>query len=154
MTPFTAGRGPVGGVLPLAVNFEGAAMFEHRIALAVTVVLFLICLPQTAGSQPIIQGAGLEPCGKFADLYGTDPAAAESFYYSWAQGLLSGMNVALHVEGSTTDLTDSRYDTDAQQSYLRRYCNEHPSTPYFGAVMSLWDTMRTQQALPQWPPRQ
>ncbi len=128
-------------------------MFGHRIAFAATVALFLICLPQSAGSQPIMRGAGLASCAEFADLYGTDPAS-ETFYYSWAQGLMSGMNVALNVDGTTTDLTDGRYDTDAQLSYLRRYCNEHPSNSYFGAVVTLWDTMRTQQGQPQWQPRQ
>ncbi len=124
-----------------------------RIALAAAVVVFLISLPQTAGSQPVMRGAGLTPCSEFTDLYETDPAAAEAFFYSWAQGLMSGMNVALNVDGNVTDLADSRFDVDAQLSHLRRYCDERPVILYFGAVVSLWDTMRAQQGLPQWPPR-
>ena len=61
-----------------------------------------------------MRGAGLASCAEFADLYRTDPAAAETFYYSWAQGLMSGMNVALNVDGTTTDLTDAGFTDQVQ----------------------------------------
>ena len=128
-------------------------MSAYRIALAAAAVVFLICFPQTARSEMAFRGVGGTTCGQFAEYYRTDPADAETLFYSWAQGFMSGMNVNfLFPEGESTDLGDSRYGIDTQKGHLRLYCDQHPLAFYSQAVFNLWDTMRAQQELPKWPP--
>ena len=102
-----------------------------RVALAAAVVVFLICLPQTARSEMNSRGAGAQTCGEFAEHYRIDSGDAETGYFSWAQGFMSAWNIPIILDdGTYTDLDDSRFNIDAQQSHIRSYCDEHPLASY------------------------
>ena len=124
-----------------------------RVVLAATVVLFLICLPQTARSQGVVRGAGTTSCAKFADVVRNYPDEAERAYMYWAQGFMSGMNLSLYFipDSKRTDLSDSRFDTSDQMVHLRSYCDQRPLSDYMSATLDLWKTQRAHQGLPEWP---
>jgi hypothetical protein len=68
--------------------------------------------------------------------YGADPSGAEKVYWSWATGMMSGMNLASLVNSNTfRDLTG---DDDIFRRAIRNYCQSHPLTSYSSAVLDLY----------------
>jgi hypothetical protein len=99
----------------------------------------MLCGVTTASHAEIFEayGIGLQSCAKFAKDYQQDPEAAETVYFSWAQGYLSGMNiVAKGVPGYTTRNLAS-VSTDRQKAWLRDYCSAHPLEKYSKAVAAM-----------------
>jgi hypothetical protein len=77
-------------------------------------------------------GAGASSCAKFAQDYQKDPSNFEMFYFSWAQGWMSGFNIV----GNVRDLNS--IELDAQERYIRIFCNEHPLDNYQSVVIALY----------------
>lgn len=89
-------------------------------------------------SEPpyIARGMGTRTCGEFAQEYKRDPKFIELTYFCWAQGFMTGMNIAL-----AADLNKYRslgQDTDTQMSSIRAYCDKHPLASYQDAVLELF----------------
>lgn len=77
-------------------------------------------------------GLGANLCAQFSKDYGADPSGAEKVYWSWATGMMSGMNLASLVNSNTfRDLTGDR-------RAVRNYCQSHPLTSYSSAVLDLY----------------
>jgi hypothetical protein len=102
---------------------------------------------QNAGAA---YGLGVRSCAEFAKAYAANPSITENMYFVWAEGLMSGLNLAntayylpsRHIDGGET----------SKQSYMltiRMYCDTHPLTPYYAAVASLYNSL---QGVPS-PPR-
>jgi len=70
-------------------------------------------------------GVGLETCGEFASLYRRVPNITEQS--SWAQGYMSGMNMASLAHGDISKNMGAMA-IDEQERTLRKYCNDHPLT--------------------------
>jgi len=104
--------------------------------------LFMVLLGLFLGSaqaqtgHSAAMGIGVSTCAQFADLYRLDSSSAEDYYFSWAQGFLSGWNAAqLAAKEPTWDLAS--LDIKAQEAYLRSYCDQHPLGNFLDAIMNL-----------------
>ena len=94
-----------------------------------------------AKEKMAVIGTGGISCGKIvADI--KDNQSIANFYYSWAQGFLSGLNFN-YGEADGSDLSDHA----GQKLWLENYCNENPLHNYLMANMELWTTLRAMQGL-------
>lgn len=83
-------------------------------------------------------GAGTLSCARFAEHYRLNPEQNEDFYFSWAQGLMSGLNMAnprLRPPLPVRDL--AAWTTERQKQFIRDYCDRHPLQLYTEAVIEL-----------------
>jgi hypothetical protein len=86
-------------------------------------------------------GLGTRTCAQFAQEYGNskNPEMIESFYFTWAQGFMSGLNLIFVANNHAFyDLGNSSMAD--QKSRLRAYCSQHPLSAFFDAVMGLYKT--------------
>jgi hypothetical protein len=75
-------------------------------------------------------------------MYALDPENAEGFFFSWAQGFMSGLNAAsLQSQGQSRDL--SSMPPEEQERFIRDYCNDHPLASYVTVVVQLYHRFRT-----------
>ena len=56
-------------------------------------ILVAALLPASADEFEIM-GLGMQTCGKFAELYRATPDLVENAFFAWAQGFMSGLNLA------------------------------------------------------------
>ena len=88
----------------------------------------------------VAMGAGTVSCGKFAKDYASAPDEFSNFYFAWAQGYMSGINLAIASE-------TKRYrnlagmPTDQQERFLRAHCNQHPLGDFADGVIELYDKL-------------
>jgi hypothetical protein len=107
-----------------------------------TVVTFLVLFGTTvwAKEEKISSGVGTTTCGKFAETYRNSPEAAEAIYFVWAQGFMTGRNSAYAMQKQ--DMRDLNAITPSeQQTWIRTYCDAHPLTYYFIAVLDLFQNL-------------
>jgi len=107
---------------------------------------FVILIVLTGGSEfaaaehMALQGWGTVTCAAFAYMYKEDPKLVEDHLFDWAQGMMSGLNAANIVGGQgTRDL--GSMSTDQQRGALRTFCDRHPRSNYYDAVMDLFASM-------------
>jgi hypothetical protein len=93
-------------------------------------------------------GAGSFSCAEFTKAYRQYPDDMGGLYFSWAQGFMTGLNVAFLSPWTPLDF--SRWSVKRQQMYIREYCDAHPLKLYMEAVLTLYDAMRLDQGLPPW----
>ena len=80
-------------------------------------------------------GLGQNLCGQFTKAY-ADNKAAEDIYWTWAAGMMSGLNFASVANSNIfRDLTG---DQDIYRRAVRNYCAMHPLTTYGGAILDLY----------------
>jgi len=93
-------------------------------------------------------GFGANSCAAFAAIYKNDPAGAETGFFTWAQGFMSGMNMVLlgREHQRSTDL--ALWDMERQRQYIRAYCAANPARSYDEGVFDLFAAMRKEQGLP------
>jgi hypothetical protein len=108
----------------------------------------LVLLTQDLAAQTNRIGIGTTSCAQFAELYRDTPEETETVFYSWAMGVMSGLNVSLREERA--NLMPHNFGADAQKGYIRRFCDERPADLYVDAVMELYATLRRKQSLPPW----
>lgn len=117
-------------------------------ACCLVAVGFSMILVQDVMAQTKRIGIGSTSCAQFLELYREDPEDIEAVFYSWAMGVMSGLNLSLHDERA--DLLPHTFGADAQIDYLRRFCEKRPSELYVTAVRDLYGTLRAKQSLPPW----
>ena len=79
----------------------------------------------TANAETAAMGLGIASCSVFAKQYQAAPDEFERYYFTWAQGFMSGLNaLSLTEYGTSRDL--GAIPTDEQELRLRSYCNGHP----------------------------
>lgn len=83
-----------------------------------------------------LSGAGAASCAKFAEMYRSNPGAAELLYFPWAQGFMSGWN-AVRLKAGMEALDLGSIPIRDQQAYIRQYCDQHPLGDYYNAVLAL-----------------
>jgi hypothetical protein len=102
------------------------------LAIAFTV---LIATPN-AGFAYTVQGAGAVSCAEFARMYQGDPVHVEDAFFSWAQGFMSGINLAaVTTQRPTRDLAGVATD---QRRALRTYCANNPLRTYVDGVTEFY----------------
>jgi hypothetical protein len=119
----------------------------------VTSVLFVAT---TAYGEPASNmGAGMTTCANFNQLYeaatlvrklNVDSAAQravkdlEDYYFSWAQGFMSGLNDAF--ESTISKFRDLRsLSVDQQKQSLRAFCLQNPTSKYRDGINVLLNVM-------------
>jgi hypothetical protein len=101
-------------------------------------------------SQPAaigFAGAGQKTCAEFVREY--DPQSETEFrsiavllYLSWAQGLMSGLNI--RHDAATKPMKDLReWSFVAQVTHLQTFCNKNPSKQFAEAVYDLFNSLPT-----------
>jgi hypothetical protein len=118
-------------------------------ALGLVVTSLWICTTASAQEPSAWKGPGIASCTQYAQAvrsYGQ-----RNFYFSWAQGFMSGLNTPLLMSGMKGTNLEGRTLED-QLSFVDRYCDQRPLAMYVNAVMSLYDNMRSEQGLHDWRP--
>ncbi len=92
-------------------------------------------------------GLGIDSCAVFAKKYTANPEVAESVYFTWAQGFMSGLNFVATANGSVYRVITGS-DMTTQKADIRSYCEAHPLTQYVGAVIDLYQSFPTSQQKP------
>lgn len=91
--------------------------------LIIAIAPLMICRASSA-EEFAVMGLGANSCGRFVELYRLDPTRTEDGYINWAQGFLSGMNMAaLLNSGMSKNL---KMPVENYGRALRRYCDQHP----------------------------
>jgi hypothetical protein len=127
---------------------EGADM-KRRLRACFLVAAGLSVIPvQDVTAQTKRVGIGSTSCAQFLDLYRDSPEDIEAVFYSWAMGVMSGLNLSLREERA--DLMPHTFDGDAQMKHIRHFCEARPSALYVTAVRDLYATLRSKQSLPPW----
>jgi hypothetical protein len=99
--------------------------------------LFLAVLlaPCTGFAYPV-HGVGSASCAEFARMYQGDPDNAELIFFSWAQGFMSGLNMAaMASQKPTRELAGVTVD---QKRALRAYCANNPLKNYMDGVIEFY----------------
>jgi hypothetical protein len=114
-------------------------------------VASLICVPVTASAEQLSWiGPGAASCSQYAQAVRISGENMRSFFFSWAQGFLSGVNTHPMLAGSSTNL--AALAANSQQTLIDQFCDQHPLALYVNAVLSLYDSMRSEQGLHDWRP--
>src|SRR5208282_6818979 len=90
-------------------------------------------------------GVGMHSCAEFAQAYAADPTTAEDLYFSWAQGFMSGVNLA-YVTSTGSYRYINGNEMLSQKSFIRSYCDAHPQAQYSLAVMDLLNSFPIEKA--------
>jgi hypothetical protein len=123
-------------------------MKRPRGACCLVAVSLVAVLVQDVTAQTRETGIGSTSCAQFANLYKESPEGTESVFYSWAMGVMAGMNISLREERA--NLQPHNFGSKAQKGYLRRFCEDSPSALYVEAVRDLYAVLRRKQSLPPW----
>jgi hypothetical protein len=105
-----------------------------------SLVIIAISLGATSNSHAeeiAAQGAGILTCRQFANMYRGHPELAENVFFTWAQGFMTGMNYA-KIEAHRKSANLGAMTTAKQKSYIRSYCDAHPSEFFLKAVTTLY----------------
>ncbi len=107
--------------------------------LAFTLVL-LHAMPARAATDYPLMGIGLGSCSVFASQYRQWGVTIETSYFAWAQGFMSGLNLAApHAGREARNL--KAITTEEQEARLRSYCDQHPGADYIDAVIDLYGSL-------------
>jgi hypothetical protein len=100
-------------------------------------VLVVIVTGEASAQQPEagMMGAGSSTCADYTQAYRRDPGSANDMYFSWAQGFMSGQNVA-HDNNPMRNLNALPIKT--QLDYLRRFCDQKPTELFAVAAQHLY----------------
>ena len=85
-------------------------------------------------------GLGMHSCAEFADAYKAQPAFTEDLYFTWAQGFMSGLNLA-SIAGKLQFRVLNGVSMESQKTQIRSYCEEHPQGQYASAVIALYNDL-------------
>jgi hypothetical protein len=108
----------------------------------ISATLFLSALGGVAAAQQAgaVSGAGTSSCAEFAKLYRQNPEATESYFFFWAQGFLSGLNLGLlAAKRPLHDL--AAWSFNDQKARIRQFCDQRPLLTYNHAVLDLFTAL-------------
>jgi hypothetical protein len=92
-------------------------------------------------------GAGTKSCAVFVRTYKDKPKTAEMIYFSWAQGYMSGVNVAAGIKNRDVRSANlNAIPVTAQQRYIRDFCARNPLKDYRDAVDALLGEIRSMKS--------
>jgi hypothetical protein len=106
-------------------------------ALGMTAML-LLWFSSAAGEEIAVTGVGMSPCSEVVQYYRTNPnpAGVELVFFSWAEGFMTGWNVA-SADQKDLKIDLSMMNTDDQKKYMREYCEHHPTKKYIDGIVAL-----------------
>ena len=87
---------------------------------------FLLLSATAANAGYASMGVGTVTCTVFMQQYTKNPSLAETVFFAWAQGYMSGLNeILLRQTGQTKDLQSM--PLAEQKTRLRQYCAANPN---------------------------
>ena len=102
--------------------------------------MFVVSTAQAnAQSLERLEGAGTHSCAKFTDAFHKSPNM-ELAYFTWAEGFMAGLNIALNAKGHPSRNTSALSIAD-QTSRIRKFCEMHPHQGYAAAVQALFSQL-------------
>ncbi|MGH7733743.1 MAG: hypothetical protein ACREOE_08630 [Gemmatimonadales bacterium] len=104
-------------------------------ALVVGAALALSAAPARAETA-VGEGVGTYACSEFARVQLHEKSLA-TLYFSWAQGWMTGWNLAEMDAAKPSRDLKARSAND-EQEFLRTYCAAHPKALYMEAVYKLF----------------
>jgi hypothetical protein len=119
------------------------------ISIAIATATASACSAETA----MMTGAGTSTCGQFASRYAQNPESTEQFYFSWAQGFMTSMNIC-RASGSSPAYRDLSSPVELQMSHIRIYCDAHPLALYSQAIIDLFGSFPLMRASQSYTSRQ
>src|SRR5262249_42461238 len=129
------------------LSFSRADSERGMIAMAFAVFcLGLVVLTSLAiaAEQYQSMGAGTRSCAVFARTYKDKPKTAGMIYFSWAQGYMSGVNLAAGINNKDYRPANLNAMTvAAQQRYIRDFCDRNPLKDFREAVDTLLGNIRS-----------
>src|SRR6476660_6908690 len=100
--------------------------------------------PLTAAEQYRSMGAGTRSCAVFSRTYKDKPKTADMIYFSWAQGYMSGVNLAAGINNKDYRPANLNVITvAAQQRFIRDFCDRNPLKDFREAVDTLLGNIRS-----------
>lgn len=102
-------------------------------------ILAAVAAGPALSAETIERGAGASSCATFAAAYAANPGTIEAVYFSWAQGFMTGANMA--AAGASHKYSDLGGDAKDQQARIRAFCAAHPGAPYADAVIDLYKSL-------------
>ena len=100
--------------------------------------------PVTVAEQYQSMGAGTKSCAVFARTYKDKPKTADMTYFSWAQGYMSGVNLAAGINNKDYRPANLNAMTvAAQQRFIRDFCDRNPLKDFREAVDTLLGNIRS-----------
>ena len=103
--------------------------------------------PVTAAEQYQSMGAGTRSCAVFARTYKDKPNTADMIYFSWAQGYMSGVNLAAGINNKDYRPANLNAMTvAAQQRFIRDFCERNPLKDFREAVDTLLGNIRSSKS--------
>ena len=108
---------------------------------AAGIALVALMFAGTASAQQPqagMMGAGSSTCADYLSEYKRDPASANDLYFSWAQGYMSGQNVA-HDKNPMRNL--NAIPTSSQLDFLQRFCEQKPTVLFAVAAQYLFKAL-------------
>jgi hypothetical protein len=109
-----------------------------HIVLAALLVQSTIAIADPLG----VAGVGGHSCAEIAEFFSQNPDQTSAMIFSWAQGYMSGLNVAGAASGrEVRDLAGM--NTKDEEWVIRNYCDRHPMSDLGTAVMALYKTLPT-----------
>lgn len=113
-------------------------------SLAAAGMLAAMAATSAARAEPALgQGVGTYTCAEFIrDARATRDG--DVLYFSWAQGWMTGWNLAeMNASKPTVDL--ALLSITEQRTYVRGYCRDHPAGMYMDAVHQLYESLRSRE---------
>jgi HdeA/HdeB family len=103
-------------------------------------VCVLITVGRALAQQPEagMMGAGSSTCADYVQAYRSDPDSANDLYFGWAQGYMSGQNVA-HDKKPMRNLNALPIST--QLDFLKRFCEQKPTALFAIAAQNLFNAL-------------
>jgi hypothetical protein len=93
-------------------------------------------------------GAGMQTCAVFKAHYKGSVPSLENFYFSWAQGYMSGLNAAAsRAVGNSTAADLNAMPATIQLRFIRDFCDRNPLKRYSAAVEALLTKIRNSKSL-------
>ena len=100
----------------------------------------VIVLPAAARAESAAaEGVGTYACSEFARVQLHDQSLA-TLYFSWAQGWMTGWNLAEMDAAKPSRDLNARSVGD-EQAFLKSYCAAHPKALYMEAVYRLFSSL-------------
>lgn len=100
-------------------------------------IIIISCCSETNAEPFEMFGIGIQSCGYFASQYKNAPELIENSFFYWAQGMMTGMNLASRANGGIAKDLSAKSVGD-QTAFIRSYCDEHPLAQYWKAVADLY----------------
>jgi len=112
----------------------------------ICIALALGLLIQPTRADYFVAGIGATACGKIAQDYRQYPTHIGTAMMTWAQGFMSGANIASLQNGQYRDL--QAMTVEAQEQSLRNYCDQHPMAELAEAVIVLYKKLPMKKYTP------